>query len=76
MFRDWPFLGCSLCISLVTTANFRLFLNAAILLILSGKMLRENAMETEIVFFVNQLEIRTKNLIPYNEQPVAISTVN
>ena len=28
--RDWPFLGCSSCVSLVTAANFRLFLNVAI----------------------------------------------
>ena len=31
VFRDWPFLGFSSCISLVTAANFRLFLNVAIL---------------------------------------------
>ena len=37
-FRDWPFLGLSSCISLVTAANFRLFLNVAIFL--EGKMLR------------------------------------
>ena len=30
--RDWPFLGFSSCISLVTAANFRLFLNVAIFL--------------------------------------------
>ena len=30
VFRDWPFLGCSYCVSLVTAANFRLFLNVAI----------------------------------------------
>ena len=30
VFRDWPFLGCSSCVSLVTAANFRLFLNVAI----------------------------------------------
>ena len=29
VFRDWPFLGCSSCVSLVTAANFRLFLNVA-----------------------------------------------
>ena len=34
VFRDWPFLGYSSCISLVTAANFRLFLNV------EGKMLR------------------------------------
>ena len=38
VFRDWPFLGFSSCISLVTAANFRLFLNVAIFL--RGKMLR------------------------------------
>ena len=32
VFRDWPFLGFSSCISLVTAANFRLFLNVAIFL--------------------------------------------
>ena len=36
VFRDWPFLGCSSCVSLVTAANFRLFLNVAIF---EGKML-------------------------------------
>ena len=30
VFRDWPFLGCSSCVSLVTAANFHLFLNVAI----------------------------------------------
>ena len=30
VFLDWPFLGCSSCVSLVTAANFRLYLNAAI----------------------------------------------
>ena len=30
VFRDGPFLGCSSCVSLVTAANFRLFLNVAI----------------------------------------------
>ena len=38
VFRDWPFLGFSSCVSLVTAANFRLFLNAAIFL--KGKLLR------------------------------------
>ena len=37
VFRDWPFLGCSSCVSLVTAANFRLFLNV---FIFEGKMLR------------------------------------
>ena len=32
VFRDWPFLGFSSCVSLVTAANFRLFLNIAIFL--------------------------------------------
>ena len=32
VFRDWPFLGFSSCDSLVTAANFRLFLNVAIFL--------------------------------------------
>ena len=30
VFRDWPFLGCSSCVCLVTAANFRLFLNVAV----------------------------------------------
>ena len=38
VFRDWPFIGCFSCVSLVTAANFRLFLNLAIFL--KGKMLR------------------------------------
>ena len=38
VFRDWPFLEFSSCVSLVTAANFRLFLNVAIFLM--GKMLR------------------------------------
>ena len=32
VFRDWPFLGFPSCVSLVTAANFRLFLNVAIFL--------------------------------------------
>ena len=32
VFRDWPLLGFSSCVSLVTAANFRLFLNVAIFL--------------------------------------------
>ena len=32
VFRDWPFLEFSSCVSLVTAANFRLFLNVAIFL--------------------------------------------
>ena len=39
VFRDWPFLGFSSCVSLVTAANFRLFLNAAIF---EGKLLRSS----------------------------------
>ena len=31
VFRDWPLLGCSSCVSLATATNFRLFLNVAIL---------------------------------------------
>ena len=38
VFRDWPFLGCFSHVSLVTAANFRLFLNDAIFL--KGKLLR------------------------------------
>ena len=30
MFRDWPFPGCSSCVSHVTVTNFPLFLNVAI----------------------------------------------
>ena len=60
VFRDWPFLGCSWCVSLVTAASsddyFRLFLNVAIFL--KGKCYA--VMKTELVFFVNQLEIITK----------------
>ena len=32
VFRYWPFLGVSSCVSLVTAANFRLFLNIALFL--------------------------------------------
>ena len=46
MFRDWPFLGCSSCVSIVTAANFRLFLNVAILL----KEKSYAVMKTELVF--------------------------
>ena len=38
VFHDWPFLGFSSWVSLVTAANFRFFLNVAIFL--KGKMLR------------------------------------
>ena len=44
--RDWPFLGCSSCVSLVTAANFRLILNVA--MFLKGKCYA--AMKTELVF--------------------------
>ena len=37
VFREWLFLGCSSCVSLVMAANFRFFLNVAIF---EGKMLR------------------------------------
>ena len=56
VFCDWPFQGCSSCVSLVTAANLRLFLNVAIFL--TGKCYA--VMKTELVFFVNQLEIMTK----------------
>ena len=46
VFRDWPFLGCSSCVSLVTAANFRLFLNVAIFL--KGKCYA--VMKTELYF--------------------------
>ena len=46
VFRDWPFLGCSPCVSLVSTANFRLFLHFAIFL--KGKCYA--VMKTELVF--------------------------
>ena len=31
VFHDWPFLGCSSCVSFATAANFRLFFNVAII---------------------------------------------
>ena len=46
VFRDWPFLGFSSCVSLVTAANLRLFLNVAIFL--KGKCYAD--MKTELVF--------------------------
>ena len=46
VFRDWPFLGCSPCVSFVTAANFRLFLNVAIFL--KGKCYA--IIKTELVF--------------------------
>ena len=38
VFRDWPFLGCSTCVSFALAANFPLFFNGAFLW--EGKMLR------------------------------------
>ena len=38
VFRDWPFLECYFCVSLVTAVNIRLFRNVAIFL--NEKMLR------------------------------------
>ena len=46
VFLDWPFLGCSFCVSLVTAANFRLFLNVAIFL----KAKCYAVMKNELVF--------------------------
>ena len=46
VFRDWPFLGCSSCVFLVTAANFRLFLNVGIFL----KEKCYAVMKTELVF--------------------------
>ena len=46
VFRDWPFLRCSSYVSLVTAANFRLFLNVAIFL--KGKCYA--VIKTEFVF--------------------------
>ena len=46
VFRYWPFLGCSCCVSVVTPANFRLFLNVSIFL--KGKCYA--VMKTELVF--------------------------
>ena len=69
VFRDWPFLGCSSCVSLVTAANFSML----------PSFWRENATQLWRVnwfLFVNQLEIITKNVILKNNQLVAISTVN
>ena len=38
VFRDWPFLECSFCVSLATAVNIRLFRNVAIFL--NEKLLR------------------------------------
>ena len=46
VFRDWPFLGCSSCVSLVTAANFHLFL--IIRMFLKGKCYA--VMKTELFF--------------------------
>ena len=46
VYRDWPFLRCSPCASLITAANFRLFLNVANFL--KGKCYA--VMKTEIDF--------------------------
>ena len=46
VFRGWPFLGCSSCLSLVTAANFQLFFFAAIFL----KEKCYAIMKTDIVF--------------------------
>ena len=56
---DWPFLECSFCVSLVTSANFRLFLNVA--MFFKKKCYAD--MKTELIFFASQLEIITKNVI-------------
>ena len=48
VFRDWPFLGFSSCVSLVTAANLRLFLNVAIFL--KGKCYA--IMKTELVLYL------------------------
>ena len=60
VFPDWPFLGCSCCISLVTAANFRAFLSVAI-------FWSENATQfwrLNYFLFVNQVETVTKNIVP------------
>ena len=72
VFREWPFLGCSSCVSLVTAANSRLFHNVAIF---EGKNATQLWRLNEFLF-VNQVEIIIKNAILYIEQLVAISTVN
>ena len=46
VFRDWPFIGCSFCVFLITAANFCLFLNDANFL--KGKCYA--VMKTESVF--------------------------
>ena len=51
VFRDWPFLGCSSCVYLVTAANFRLFPNVAIFL--KSKMLRSYEDEISLYLLIN-----------------------
>ena len=60
--RDWPFLGCSSCVSLVTAASFRLFLNVVIFL--KGKCYA--VMKTELLITItdNQSDIKYLSL-PY-----------
>ena len=53
VFRDWPILGFSSCISLVTAANFRLFLNVAILLKGKWRMLRSYEDWTSFYLLIN-----------------------
>ena len=58
VFRDWPFLGFSSCVSLVTAANFRLFSTLP-------SFWKENATQLwrlNYFVFVNKLEIITKML--------------
>ena len=45
-FREWSFLGCSSCVSIVTAANLRLFLNVAIFFKGKGYAV----MKTELAF--------------------------
>ena len=58
VFRDWPLLGCSSCVSLVTAANFGLFLNVAIFEVKNATQFRR----LNYFVFVNQVEIITKML--------------
>ena len=57
VFRDWPFLGCSSCVSLVTAANFRLFLNVAIFL--KKKLLRSYE-DWIILYLIINLRLQQK----------------
>ena len=72
VFRDWPFLGCSICVFLVTAANFRLCLIVAILL--EGKC--HSVMKTEFVLIRYLTWEYNKKCEFLNEQLVEISTVN